>query len=86
MAALKETLAIAIISILCLPMFLAFPPKVTAQQSSGDWPMFRADPSHDGAGTGNPPLNPTLLWKYKTDFDVRSSPAVVNGVLYVGGV
>ncbi len=66
-------------------MSTAYALKVTAQQSSGDWPMFRADPSHSGAGTGNSVLTPTLLWNYTTGSDVWSSPAVVNGVVYVGG-
>ena len=70
-------------------MFSAFAPKVNAQQSSADWPMFRADPSHSGAGTGNPVLVPTLLWKSiiansATGGLVDSSPAVVNGVVYIG--
>lgn len=46
--------------------------------------MFRADPSHSGSGTGNPTLNPTLLWKHTTGKYVASSPAVVNGVVYIG--
>ena len=28
-----------------------------------NWTMFRADPSHDGVGTGNAVLTPKLLWK-----------------------
>jgi len=48
--------------------------------------MFHADPSHNGAGTGNPALTPTLLWKYTSDGYVESSPAVVNGVVYVGSL
>ena len=34
--------------------------------ANADWPMFLADPSHSGVGTGNPVLTPTLLWKYTT--------------------
>ena len=47
--------------------------------------MFHADPSHSGAGTGNSVLTPTLLWNYTTGGYVESSPAVVGGVVYVGG-
>ena len=64
-------------------MFSAYAPKVNAQQSSADWIMFHADPSHSGAGTGNPALTPTLLWRYTTGNWVYSSPAVVGGVVYV---
>jgi len=49
---------------------------VTAQQVSGDWPMFRADPSHSGVGTGIPVLNATLLWNYSTGSQIYSSPAI----------
>ncbi|HYA77790.1 MAG TPA: PQQ-binding-like beta-propeller repeat protein, partial [Verrucomicrobiae bacterium] len=52
--------------------------------ANADWTMFHADPSHSGAGTGNPTLSPTLLWKYNTGNWVYSSPAVVGGVVYVG--
>ena len=67
-------------------MFSAYAPKVNAQQSSADWPMFRANPSHSGAGTGNPVLTPTLLWNYTTSGEVYSSPAVIKGVVYVGSL
>ena len=50
--------------------------------ANADWAMFQADPSHSGAGTGNSVLNPTLLWE-KND-SVGSSPAVVDGIVYVG--
>ena len=81
---MKATLAVAFIAILCLSMFSVYAPKVIAQQSSADWPMFHADPSHSGAGTGNPVLTPTLLWNYTTGGGIGSSPAVVGGVVYIG--
>jgi outer membrane protein assembly factor BamB len=53
--------------------------------TNADWTMFRADPTHSGEGTGNAVLTPTSLWNYNTGgFDIDSSPAVVNGVVYVG--
>src|SRR5208283_4921743 len=52
--------------------------------ANADWIMFHADPSHSGAGTGNPALTPTLLWRYTAGNWVYSSPAVVGGVVYVG--
>ena len=65
-------------------MFSPFSLKVVAQQSSEDWPMFHHDPAHSSAGTGNPVENPTLLWKYTAIGSIESSPAVANGVVYVG--
>lgn len=51
--------------------------------ANADWAMFHADPSHSGAGTGNPEVIP-MVWSYTTGGDVFSSPAVVDGVVYVG--
>ena len=52
--------------------------------ANADWIMFRSDPSHSGAGTGNPALTPTLLWKDTLGAFVYSSLAVVDGVVYLG--
>jgi outer membrane protein assembly factor BamB len=62
------------------------------QQASGDWPMYQADPSHSGVGSGNPVLSPQVLWK--TNIDVPSdleygsfswsAPTIVNSVVYAG--
>jgi len=48
-----------------------------------DWPMFHHDPQHTGFSTSLP-SNGLTLWRFPTDAEVRSSPAVVNGVVYVG--
>jgi outer membrane protein assembly factor BamB len=52
--------------------------------ANADWNMFRADPSHDGVGTGNPVLTPTLLWNYQTNGSIWAAPAVVDGIVYIG--
>lgn len=52
--------------------------------ANADWTMFRSDPSHSGAGAGNPVLTPTLLWKDTLGAFVHSSPTVADGVVYVG--
>ncbi len=52
--------------------------------AAADWPMFHGDPSRNGVGTGSPVLTPTLLWNYTTWGGVLSSPAIVNGVVYIG--
>ena len=49
--------------------------------ASADWAMFQADPLHSGAETGNPVLNPTLVWENSNSGG--SSPAVVGGIVYV---
>ena len=47
--------------------------------------MFRADPAHTGAyeDTGCLPTD-NVIWTYQTLGSVTSSPAVVDGVVYVG--
>jgi len=61
-----------------------------------DWTMFRHDPAHTGAEASNPVLTPTMLWNFTptnantTDQYQQyiamdwSSPAIVNGVVYIG--
>jgi outer membrane protein assembly factor BamB len=45
--------------------------------------MFRGGPSHLGVYTGAAGIS-TVRWKFKTEGKVFSSPAVVDGVVYVG--
>src|SRR5208283_6228393 len=65
---------------------------VLVPSANADWAIFRANPSNDGVGTGNPVLTPTLLWKTNTSYVVLnaisintiwSSPTVVNGLVYI---
>jgi outer membrane protein assembly factor BamB len=49
-----------------------------------DWSMFHHDLSHTGYSTSTAPNTNQTLWKYETAGQVLSSPAVVDGVLYVG--
>src|SRR3989338_5768813 len=53
----------------------------TAMAVSGNWPMFRHDLAHSGYISVASNINVSdlaLLWRYKTDGMVRSSPAVVD--------
>ena len=55
-----------------------------------NWSQFRMRPSHDGHNRSENVLSPatvgglSLLWKYTMVQSSGSSPAVVNGVVYVG--
>ena len=49
-----------------------------------DWPMFRHDSQHTGHSISARPNTNRLLWSYATSGAVKSSPAVVNGRVYVG--
>ena len=46
--------------------------------------MFRGNPGLTGVSPAKLPASPKLLWTYKTGGPVKSSPAIVNGKLYVG--
>ncbi len=51
---------------------------------AGDWPMFRHDAAHTGVADEavEPPLE--LLWTFEIEEGVYSSPAVLDGFIYVG--
>ncbi|MFH1225911.1 MAG: PQQ-binding-like beta-propeller repeat protein [bacterium] len=50
-----------------------------------DWPMFRHDAKHTGRSIYLGPETPGLLWKFKTDNGVFSSPTLgPDGTVYVG--
>jgi outer membrane protein assembly factor BamB len=67
-------------------------PRATAAQATpvaggGGVPMFRGDPAHTGVAPGPGPSGnpPAVLWSFKPNgFEVRSSPAVVDGTVYIG--
>jgi len=48
-----------------------------------DWPMFRNDPRHAGYSTSSAPTDNTLLWSFETGNFVYSSPAFVDGKVFV---
>lgn len=75
-----------LLGLLCLSMFFVFAPKVGAQQSTVDWwPTFRHDLIHTSSSTSTAPLTNQVLWNYTTGDSVAySSPAILNGVVYVG--
>jgi outer membrane protein assembly factor BamB len=56
----------------------------TAQAAEVDWwPMFHHDLTHSGYSTSTAPNTNQLAWSFKTGGSVYSSPAVVNGMVYV---
>lgn len=76
-----------------LSILLPMPTEISAQPiQSSDWSMFRGNPTHTGYSNTTGPEQASLIWRYQTSYDwmyhrpytVDSSPAVVNGKLYVG--
>ena len=85
MRKLKWILIILISLILISSYCVSVASCTSASSSSGNWTMFRNDPSHSGTTTGNSPTNSAkLLWNFTTMQGVLSSPAVANGYVFVG--
>ncbi|GAI35066.1 unnamed protein product, partial [marine sediment metagenome] len=61
------------------------PQGVNSDSSQGEWAMFRHDLSHSST-TGSSSILPqgTLKWVFPTDGAIHSSPAVANGIVYIG--
>ena len=67
-------------SLILILLILALMPSVAAADT-----MFRASPERTGVfDNGGIAPNNTELWRFETRSNVRSSPALSNGVIYVG--
>jgi outer membrane protein assembly factor BamB len=88
MAKANLTPAILITILLLSFFFVSIELPVKAVSSGDDWPMFRCDPAHTGYTTSTATTKPVKLWSYPeghfTGYFISSSPAVVNGIVYVG--
>ena len=49
------------------------------------WPQFRGTPSLSGLSSTTLPPEPKLAWTWEGGESIDSSPAVVDGVVYIGG-
>src|SRR5215217_3695911 len=53
--------------------------------ATADWPMFRGNPARTGSVQAiGPQGSPTELWRFQAAGGIASTPAVVDGVVYVG--
>ncbi len=82
----KNKLAlIVLISTILLALNFMSAASASNDSSSNNWTMFRNNPNHTGYTSTNSSANSAkLLWTYATNGSVWSSPAVVNGSLFVG--
>jgi outer membrane protein assembly factor BamB len=58
-------------------------PKFTVDDRSS-WPMFRGQRGLLGRASGTLPDSLTVVWKFKTNDSVKSSPAIVGDLVFVG--
>ncbi|MBN1479425.1 PQQ-binding-like beta-propeller repeat protein [candidate division KSB1 bacterium] len=56
----------------------------TTDIQSLSWPLYRGDPRLSGVASGRLPNNPKLLWTFQTGDDIKSSPVIGCGFLYIG--
>src|SRR5947209_1474958 len=66
-------------SLLLCAMWAAWASAVAA-----DWPMFRGQPSLVGITDESLPDKLVSAWRFKTGGPVKSSPAIVGNVVFVG--
>ena len=57
---------------------------LTVSAAGADWPMFRQDPLHNGFVQDGTLGEPQMRWATLLGESVDSSPAVADGVVYVG--
>ncbi len=88
--ALFVLLALVLLTSMMISAFVGELGTVRADNQSSDsiadtnsWLMFHSDLSHTGVSSSAAPTN-TLLWSYQTNGEVYSSPAIANGIVYVG--
>jgi len=51
---------------------------------TNNWPMFRGGQDLSGMAKGSLPDSLTLIWKFKTGGEIKSSPAIDDGLVFVG--
>jgi len=56
------------------------------QEVSGEWPIYRGDPSLTGVASGRLGSQPELAWTFRTDGSITSSPVISDGVVYIGSI
>jgi outer membrane protein assembly factor BamB len=64
----------------------SMPADVPTANPGGDWPQFHYDQAQSGVVPGNLPEQLSLVWRFETGGDIKSSPAIVDGRVYVGSL
>jgi outer membrane protein assembly factor BamB len=67
----------------CLPAGTACIGADTNRPGS-DWPIFRGDSSLSGVAAGSLPDRFKLLWSFKIGSEVKSSPIIADGKVFIG--
>jgi outer membrane protein assembly factor BamB len=84
---MKKVILPIAIGILLVALVFGSELNIGASQPASDWWLsFRHSSAHTGYSTSLAPTTNQTLWIYSTGASVDSSPAVVNGVVYVGSI
>jgi len=76
-------LAVIILNALStVPYLMAIEKSNKSAQSS--WPIFRGNSNLTGVAEGQLPAKLHLRWQFKTGDDIKSSPVIQNGLVYIG--
>ena len=77
----KQLLFSVFLNLLFVLCILWTQPAV-AITSSDNWPMFNHDLAHTGYSTSSAPRTNQTLWTFTAGDAVKTSPAVVDGIVY----
>ena len=56
----------------------------TPANPGGDWPQFHGNQAQDGFVSGDLAEQLSLVWRFKAGGEIKSSPAIADGRVYVG--
>lgn len=56
----------------------------TPANAGGDWPQFHGDQAQCGFVSGDLPDQLSLVWRFKAGDEIKSSPAIAGGRVYIG--
>lgn len=56
----------------------------TVANPGGNWPQFHGDQAQSGVVSGRLPEQLSLVWRFKAGDEIKSSPAIVDGRVYIG--
>jgi outer membrane protein assembly factor BamB len=60
------------------------PQQQGKMKTAGDWPIFRGSSQLTGLQPGGMPQQPKLLWTFKTEYEIKSSPVIGLNKVFVG--
>lgn len=81
---MKKVLFPILVAVLALAMLMSV--GIVQADMYDDWPMFHHDASNSGYTPFDGPDTNDVAWTYQTGASVYSSPAVLDGMLYVGSL